>query len=190
MPLGFHLQLPTYMYLLKQEKYFKNAIFGGFYLQPLLCKNMPYNKKENIETTKEKELKMKGFSTSDKDALALIDSSYIDSHCIKSLKVKNDGEFYNSSKILSKQDEEILEETVVNNLKKGIANITEANFEINPKIIDNKDNISCEFCKFKDLCFHEAKDNVYLESDKTFLKKEEQNGLDERTGNSNLYEWN
>lgn len=190
MPLGFHLQLPTYIYLLKQEEYFKNAHLGGFYLQPLLIGNIPKKENENFCITKEKALKMKGFSTSDKNILSLVDSSFTDSNCIKSLKVKADGEFYNYSKILSQEDEETLEQTVLENLQNQVQNITNGVFQINPKIINNDENIACEFCPFKDLCFHEPKDNIYLESDKKFLKKEENHGMDERTGNSNLYEWN
>lgn len=188
MPLGFHLQLPTYLYLLKKDEYFKHAHFGGFYLQPLLVSNRKNKRKENYETTKEKELKMKGFSTSNKEILEIIDSSYQDSICIKSLKVKQNGDFFNSAKILTKEEEEILEELVSKNIKDKTQNIINGNYEINPKIIDNKENISCEFCPFNDLCFHEPKDNNYLNSDKTFLKKEEENGLDERTRNGNIYE--
>ena len=35
-------------------------------------------------------------------------------------------------------------------------------FDINPKVYD-RDNISCKFCKYKDLCFMKEKDLVYLE---------------------------
>lgn len=190
MPLGFSLQLPTYLYLLEHEEYFKKGKLGGFYLQPLLVNNLSKKEGEDFTVTKEKALKMKGFSSSDKEVLKYVDNSFIDSNCIQSLKVKNDGEFYNYSKILTKKDEEILKEVVIKNIEKGVKNITEGNFQINPKIINNEENIACEYCPFKDLCFHEPKDNIYLESDKKFLKKEETDGLDERTGNSNLYEWN
>ena len=37
-----------------------------------------------------------------------------------------------------------------------------AEFNINPKKID-KDNISCKFCKFKDICFMEDYDTIKIE---------------------------
>lgn len=190
MSIGFHLQLPTYLYLLKQEEYFKKGKLGGFYLQPLIVKNIERKENEDFSITKEKALKRKGFSSSEKEILKYVDSSYPDSHCIQSLKVKSDGEFYQYSKVLTQKDEETLEQVVKDNISSGIKNITNGEFPINPKIINNEENIACEFCPFKDLCYHEAKDNVYLETNKKFLKKEENHGMDERTGNSNLYEGN
>ena len=40
--------------------------------------------------------------------------------------------------------------------------ILNGEFDINPKVYD-RDNVSCKFCKYKDLCFMKEKDLVYLE---------------------------
>jgi len=186
MPLGFYLQLPTYLYLLKKEPYFKKAKCGGFYLQPLLALNIKRKPKENYEITKQKALKKIGYSASDKETLSKVDSTYMDSCMISGLKTKKDGEFYQYSKIFTQKEEETLLQLVENILEKNIEKILNGDFSINPKIIDNKENPSCEFCPLKDLCYHEPKDNVYLKSDSSFLKKEENNhGMDERTRISN-----
>ena len=51
--------------------------------------------------------------------------------------------------------------------------ILDGDFAINPKIYDSK-NLSCEFCRFKDICYHTQKDMVYLDkvSDLSFLESE------------------
>lgn len=188
-PLGFHLQLPIYLYLLGNDEFFKNALIGGFYLQPLLIGNTPVQPHENYEITKRKALKKKGFSTTNKEILERVDTSFMDSHCIRSLKVKQDGEFYSSSKVFSHEDEEKIRDIASHFIQDMTRKITDGDFSIDPKIIDNNIDISCEFCAFKDLCYHENQDTIYLESDKSFLKKEvTKNGLDEGAGTSNFYE--
>ena len=42
-------------------------------------------------------------------------------------------------------------------------NILEGNFMINPKIINGK-NVSCEYCKYQDICYHNENNNIYLDS--------------------------
>ena len=80
------------------------------------------------------------------------------------------------------------EMVIDNKIKETTKNITDGNFSINPKIIDNIENIACEYCPLSDICYHKPKDNIYLTSDKKFLKKEEEShGMDERTTISNWY---
>ena len=50
-------------------------------------------------------------------------------------------------------------------IDKTADDIIDGDFSINPKIYDKK-NVSCEFCKFKDLCYMSDKDLVYLEKQK------------------------
>ena len=67
-----------------------------------------------------------------------------------------------------------------NLIHQTIDEITKGQFKIEPKVLDNKKNISCEFCPFKDICFYKDKDKVYINSDKNFLKKEvKKDGVDE-----------
>ena len=186
MPHGFSLQLPTYYYLISEEESFQDGILGGFYLQPILLGKTKHDPKINIDVLKMKALKMVGYSNKDVSVLENVDSSFEDSNCIASLKRKNDGEFYSFYKIYDENDLSTLKELVDTIIKKDVEQITEGHFIINPKILDNKENISCKFCPFSSICFHTAKENIYIESDKTFLKKEVQNGLDERTRNSDL----
>ena len=180
MPHGFSLQLPTYLYLLKNDEDFKTYTCGGFYLQPLFIDKQKCENKVDYEVTKKNALKALGYSNSNFEILGSVDSSYPNSCQIKSLKVKKDGNFYNYAKIFDKDDLNTLFNLVDNLIHQTIDEITKGQFKIEPKILDNKKNISCEFCPFKDICFYKDKDKVYINSDKNFLKKEvKKDGVDE-----------
>lgn len=180
MPHGFSLQLPTYLYLLKNNEDFKTYTCGGFYLQPLFIDKQKCENKVDYEVTKKNALKAIGYSNSNFEILGSVDSSYPNSCQIKSLKVKKDGNFYNYAKIFDKDDLNTLFNLVDNLIHQTIDKITKGQFKIEPKVLDNKKNISCEFCPFKDICFYKDKDKVYINSDKNFLKKEvKKDGVDE-----------
>ena len=95
------------------------------------------------------------------------------SEIINGLKTKSDGEFYQYAKVLDESDMATLTSVAKNFIEKDALEIQNGEFPMTSKIIDNKTNISCEYCKLKDICYHTNKQNVYLTSDKNFLKKEE-----------------
>ena len=178
MPLGFSLQLPTYLYLLKHDEEFKNMTCGGFYLQPIFIEKQKEDMKTDYEVIKNKAFKAVGYSNSNQDILGICDYTYPDSVQIKSLKTKNDGNFYHYSKVFDDQDLKTLYHLVEQLIEKSLKGILEGTFTIEPKIVDNKTNLSCTYCPFQDICFHTPKDNVYVHSDENFLKKEVSHGLD------------
>ncbi len=147
---GLSLQLPIYLYL-AQNSGLKNVKIAGFYLQNII-------NKENDENS----LKLNGYSTTNKKILNYFDSSYESSNVIKSMRTKSDGNFYSYSKTLNETEINNLIKLVDEKIEKGIDNILNANFDINPKKI-NGINIGCEFCKFKDICFKKEKDMLNLE---------------------------
>ena len=178
MPLGFSLQLPTYLYLLKHDEEFKNMQCGGFYLQPIFIEKQKEDMKTDYEVIKNKAFKAVGYSNNNQDVLGICDYTYPDSVQIKSLKTKNDGSFYHYSKVFDSSDLETLYNLVEQLIEKSLKGILEGDFTIEPKIVDNKTNLSCTYCPFQDICFHTPKDNVYVNSDENFLKKEVEHGLD------------
>lgn len=184
LPLGFHLQLPLYLYLAKKG-FGENTIIGGIYTQEIIPSRIQHDNKYTLEYLEKKALKLNGYSTNNQDILQLIDSSYKESHIINGLKIKNDGEFYHYAKVLDEDDFISLFNLAENHIKKAAHKIKNGEFPMESKIIDNKEHISCNFCPLKDICYHTPKENIYLESDKTYLKKEEKNGMDERTRTSN-----
>ena len=107
-------------------------------------------------------LKLEGYSNKNKDILRLIDENYEKSSVIKSMSVKKDGNFGRYAKVLNDEEIKELVDFTKEKLKETADNINKAEFNINPKKID-KDNISCKFCKFKDICFMEDYDTIKIE---------------------------
>ena len=178
-PIGLNLQLPVYLYLASKMDNLENIIIGGFYLQKILLPKIKYDAKKNYDTQKKENLKLQGYSNPNKEILSLVDSEYKNSHLIAGLKEKKDGDFYHTSKMLDEETVSKMSELIEKNITDCINNIEEANFKINPKIVDNKENVSCKFCTYKDICYHTSKDTIYVNSVKDFLKKEVNHGLDE-----------
>lgn len=152
-PHGLNMQLPVYIYLLKNQKIIKNVRIGGFYLQRIL---------DDI-TDREKRLdslKLIGYSNSDISVLSKVDSSYENSKVIKSLKTTSTG-FSSYSKLLSDNEMDKLSCIVSEKIKGAAENINDAKFDINPKELDGK-LVGCNFCKYKDICFMKNENIVKL----------------------------
>ena len=171
--LGFDLQLPIYLYLIKKSSIFENPIIGGIYLQSIIPERIKYNDKEDYKMQRRKMMLLNGFTLENKDILPLIDDTYENSSIIQSLKVKNDGSFYKSSKTIDNQKIDEIYNLVEKYINETVNNIKNNNFEITCKIIDNKDDISCKYCPYKNICFKTNKNNIYLET-----QRSEENGLD------------
>ena len=152
---GIGLQLPTYMLLSKYS--FKNIRFAGFYLQNITLDN-------KSESDKAKSLKLIGYTNIDKEILKEFDSNYMDSSVIDGIKINNDGSFSANSLKHMLNDDDI--NKIINITKEKIDetinNVLESKFDINPKY--DKENIGCEFCKYKDLCFMKEYDFVKIKS--------------------------
>ena len=169
---GLHMQLPVYLYLIHYSKLFSNPIFTGIYYQNILFNYPTWS--EKLEQEKKNRYLLNGYSTDKNDILARFDSTYENSELIKNMKYNDDKGFGTYSKVMS--DEELFD--LVKYTKKHIEDkcdeILESDFEINPKVYAGK-NVSCEFCKFKDLCFMREADLKYLDKvdDLLFLGGEE-----------------
>lgn len=150
---GINMQLAIYLYL--ASKRFNEAKFAGFYLQHILSSSL----KDDYDT-KVKNLKLCGYSNT--KYINLFDKTYQDSSLIKSLKIKNDGDFTFNSKVLNDKEVNNLIKLSDKKINECIDFIIDSNFAINPKSIDNK-NIGCEFCNYKDICFMKNKDIVNLQ---------------------------
>ena len=157
---GIEMQLPVYLYLVKNSNKFKNVKFAGFYLQKILNNDVTMKPNDDLLKIKKNNLKLQGYSNSNENILREFDFSYKDSELIKSMKVSSKG-FYPYSKVIDDDKIDKLINIVDNKIDSAIDDILDGNFEINPKRIANK-NLGCEFCKFKDLCYMSEKDIVNL----------------------------
>ena len=161
MEYGIGMQLPIYLYLTSNMK-FKNIEVVGFYLQKLLSTNLD-NTKDYI-TARENNLKLEGYSINNPSILSKFDKTYNDSKLIKSMKTSKNG-FYSYSKVLDKEEIDNIITSTDEMIDKVIDNILEADFSINPKVIDGE-NVSCKFCEYKDICFRRENDIVYINKSK------------------------
>ena len=171
MKYGLSMQLPVYLYLINYSKVFENPIFTGIYYQNILF-NYPSFDKKSIEDIKKDRIKLQGYSTDDLAVLERFDPTYENSEVIKSMKYTDKG-FYHYAKVLN--DKEVYDIIYYTKkvIEKNMNEILEGEFTINPKVYDGK-NLSCEFCEFKDICYHTQKDTVYLDKvdDLSFLESE------------------
>ena len=172
---GFHLQLPSYMYLLANYEPFKdlNLHIIGIYLQKVNI--VIFDHKSSVADQLNKNFMLEGFTVADPTLIELFDPTYQSSTYIKSLGLTKDGFRCYSKVFASKQQDEIIK-MVDNLIEKAASNILNGEFKIAPKII-NGQNESCTFCKYKDICFYTYEDVVELEH-KPFRKELDKNGLD------------
>lgn len=167
MEYGIGMQLPIYLYLTSNMK-FKNIEVVGFYLQKLLSTNLD-NTKDYI-TARENNLKLEGYSINNPSILSKFDKTYNDSKLIKSMKTSKNG-FYSYSKVLDKEEIDNIITSTDEMIDKVIDNILEADFSINPKVIDGE-NVSCKFCEYRDICFRRENDIVYINRNEEEEKEE------------------
>ena len=158
---GLSMQLPIYLYLVNNSDALKNIKFTGFYLQHILDIDLTKSDKKTIEEKNYDNLKLLGYSTNDLNRLSIFDSTYENSEMIRGMKLTKDGEISKLANILSDEEIEKILKLTHEKIINAMNNILEGNFSINPKILNNK-NMSCEYCKFKDICYHNEKNTVYL----------------------------
>jgi len=160
---GFNLQLPVYLYLVKNSNYFNNPTITGFYFQKILHSKVSYDPKKNYQKEIENRFKLMGYSTNNENILEQFDITYQNSEVIKSMKVTKNG-FSHYSKVFDDAYVDNLINIVLEKIIEANDNISKANFIINPKQI-GKDNIGCKNCHYQDICYMRFKDLVYLEEE-------------------------
>lgn len=167
LPYGLSLQLPIYLYLMNKSNPDTEVV--GFYLQKIIPSLIIKDQIKSINDQKKELLKLQGYSLSNEEKLSEFDKTYVDSSLIKSMKIGNNG-FYAYSKTLTNSEISKITNIVDDKIDEAIKNIKDNNFEINPKHI-GKENVGCAFCKFRDICYMNNKDVVYLEEikDLSFL---------------------
>lgn len=160
MKYGLHMQLPVYLYLIHYGRCFTNPIFTGIYYQNILFNYPTWSNKLDKEINDR--YLLKGYSTDDTSVLEKFDCTYKDSSLIKSMSYSDDKGFGRYSKIIDNDTMYNLIKFVKNEISNKTDKILEADFSINPKVYD-KENVSCKYCTFKDICFMKDKDIEYLE---------------------------
>ena len=153
---GFNLQLPIYAYFLVKTKLLENPKILGIYLNRIL-NNVKATKTKDLLTMKMDALKLDGYSILDTSLLGVLDKTYQSSKYIKNLSLTKSGTFNRYAKVFSEKDILSLINTVEELINDAFFKIEEGIFNINPKVID-KDNKSCKFCPYLNICYRQNKD--------------------------------
>lgn len=169
MKYGLSLQLPSYLFLMKYaENFTKEVKFAGFYIQHIINYDNKYNKDKTLNDIKSESMKLDGISSDIPERLMALDltlASNRKSETIKGISINKDDSLRKSSKLYSDDQFEELIEIVENSIKTAGNAILKGDFRINPKQIE-KQNKSCEYCKYAAICYKRATDLVFLSKDK------------------------
>jgi len=178
-PYGIGMQLPVYLYLTKHNPKLKNIKVAGFYIQKILNNEVSVDNTHTYEQLRKKNLLLQGYSNADLSILSEFDSSASDSKIIKSMRLKTDNSFYNYCKVLTTAEMMKITDITEQKIKDGVNLITQAQFPISPKKIGDT-NYGCNFCQYKDICFHTNDDieelNPYTLDE--ILERSDSHGLD------------
>ena len=158
---GLNIQLPIYLYLLKKSERFHDAFIAGFYIQKILANKENIQFKKSEKELLEERLRLRGFTNRDETLMKLVDKDYLDGKVLLNVKFKKDGELSSNSKVLSNEEMDEVIIKVDQIIDEVISHILHGDFAIHPKVIDGK-NISCKYCKFRDLCYMRKQNEVVL----------------------------
>ena len=158
---GINLQLLIYMLLLKNNELFKgkNLHIIGFYLQKV--KIVLFNNKKDIANQIKENLKLQGYTVRDISLINMFDPDFEKSEYIKSLSLTKDGGFNRYAKLFKKEEQDKIINLSNDLIIKAGTNILNGEYKIEPKRIDGK-NISCTYCKYKDICYMDYEDELDL----------------------------
>ncbi|MGL5021529.1 MAG: PD-(D/E)XK nuclease family protein [Mycoplasmatales bacterium] len=146
---GFDMQNIIYLYLMHKEN--REYKLGGTYRQNI--------KPKILNDTGEyiKLFSVNGFSAN--EAYSFTKTN----HETLGLRLKKDGDFYKSKKMVEQSWFAELEQVVINNIDNAIDIMNKKDFVINPKKNDDKD--SCKYCNFKEICLKSERDYTNLRKD-------------------------
>ena len=94
--------------------------------------------------------------------LELLDEEYENSNWIKNLSVTKTGSLSRYLKTITEEAKKEMFESIEKTILSFATGIRNCNYTISPKI-ENKINISCMYCPFASICYHEKKDEIIIE---------------------------
>lgn len=161
---GLSLQLPTYALYVKQSKDFADKQIIALAIQPLLSKNADTASQDDIDQYNAG-LKMSGTYIDDQEILYTIDKNIFEkSVYLGGVTVTSKGAIRSDSKIFSVEWFNAIADTAKNLIINAGDMILDNDFKINPKITGGK-NVSCQYCPFKDICYHDNRHVIVLDND-------------------------
>ncbi|MCR5067333.1 MAG: PD-(D/E)XK nuclease family protein [Erysipelotrichaceae bacterium] len=168
---GLSMQLPCYLFLLDNLHDNRlgdrnKIVYCGMYLQHIIPQRAKYDENKTEDDQMREFLKLDGYSLNDKEVMAMVDDSLMQSgksENIKSLAItKSTGEFGKKSRVLTAEEMSEMIRLTREKIEEARKDIRSGCFSINPKVFEGK-NISCRYCQYSDICYRRFDDNVYLD---------------------------
>ncbi len=145
-------QLPVYLYAYKKIGKSLATPIGFYYQKTSLGR---YTKGNNAVI---KNYQLKGLSLEDKDLLESFNPSL---ELLRGVSVKNNGEFSktSSSRIASKKEFKVILDQVEKGFIDMVDSLKTGDFSIDPLNAYGlkQDSVSCEYCKFNNICYNKNK---------------------------------
>ncbi len=162
---GMNMQLLVYLYLISKEKKFQNYKLGGAYIESIAANLPNYVEGKTLEDLLWEQAKLDGISLKRNEFISRLDTHYEISSYIKGVRVKKDGNFYASNRLLEEETLKELLKIVEKNISEVENVIENADFKIAPKKFSSelKEQISsCNYCPYRDICYLKPKNVVRL----------------------------
>ncbi len=162
---GMNMQLLIYLYLISKEKKFQNYKLGGAYIESIAANLPNYVEGKTLEDLLWEQTKLDGISLKRNEFISRLDTHYEISSYIKGVRVKKDGDFYASNRLLEEETLKELLKIVKKNITEVENVIENADFKIAPKKFSSelKEQISsCNYCPYRDICYLKPKNVVRL----------------------------
>ena len=106
---------------------------------------------------------MQGYTNNDEALINVFDSGYQVSKVIKGMRTSSKG--IATKKVLDDVKIDKLNNLTEEKINEAIESILNADFNINPKKV-GMNNLGCNYCTYKDICFMTEKDLVSLKEHK------------------------
>lgn len=151
---GLSLQLPIYAFLANNIKGFDNVIVGGMFIQPILNSTLIDVEGDSVKFEKKK--------SDSKKLNGCINDELRDEYKFTNYDI------YSKTSKLNTEDFNKLNNDVIDSINKAFITIASGDFKINPKRINNN-NVTCSYCKFKDVCYFKESDYVDIVLEKEDL---------------------
>lgn len=166
---GMNMQLLLYLYLTRKDEFLKKYKLGGAFIAPISLSIPNYVEGKTVEELLWKQSKLDGILLKRTEFIERLDTHYEISSYVKGIRVKKDGDFYASDRLLDATTLERLLTIIGTNIEVIEQEIEKANFKIAPKKFSSETNekpSSCLYCPYRDICYLKPKDVIRLKEDK------------------------
>ena len=159
---GLNCQLVFYALLLEEALKTSHQI-TGLYEQTILPKPFKNKDQSSKEALLLDSLKWKGYTLKDEEEILQMDRGAFEEPFIEGMRFKKDGTLDARVKTFEKEDLSLLKRHLEHLIETAIHQILKGDFSINPKRDLKGNDLSCQYCQFKDICYKKIEDYETLD---------------------------